>query len=532
MDVGFWAVVPPLLTIVLAIATKEVLLSLFIGVFTGCMILESWNPLASMETLITILIGTYDEEENVIAGVLTEPWNVQVLIICLLLGGLIGLLVRSGGSAAFSDMLSKKIHTRKGAQFAAWVVGLLIFFDDYFNCLTNGSIMRPVSDKFQVSREKFSYIVDSTAVGICLIVPLSSWVAFVCSLIADAFNKAGIEGDAYAAFIRSVPFNYYAWLSIFMVLMVVYFKLDFGPMAKAEKRVQATGVLCVKTFSGGEADEDDFSAIEKKGGGAIDLLMPILLLYALAIVFVLYTGGFFESFDLIESFNQMDGMLALTYAIGISVVFAIIFYAVRKLSKISESISAFVVGTKSMLYVFILLAFAWSLGAISDELGTADYLVGVMVGNVSGALVPFLIFVVSCIMTFATGATWGTYAIMIPLAAPIAVGVGANVLACITAVIGGGGFGGHCSPLADTAILSSASSNIRHIDHVKTQIPYSVSCASVASIGYLISGFLGPNGSPILPLIAVAILFVGVLFVLNKIFGDHRYSVPQTEAEG
>ena len=530
MDVGFWAVVPPLLTIFLAIATKEVLLSLFIGVFTGCMIMTSWNPLSAMEAMIQILIGGYDEEENVVVGVLTEPWNVQVLIICLMLGGLIGLLVRSGGSKAFGEMLGKKVKSRKGTQGVTWLIGILIFFDDYFNALTNGAIMRPISDKYQISREKLSYIIDSTAVGICLIVPLSSWVAFICSLIADAFGSAGIEGDSFAIFIHSIPYNYYAWLSIFMVLVVVYFGLDFGPMAKAEKRTLETGVLCDKTFSGGAADEDDFSSIEQKSGKAIDMLAPILLLFALALVFAVYTGGYFETHDLVDSFNQMDGMLALTYSISLSVLFAIIFYAIRKLSKISESISSFVTGTKSMIFVFILLAFAWSIGSISDELGTADYLVGLMVGKVPGSVVPFLIFLVSCCMTFATGASWGTYAIMIPIAVPMAIAMEINPFVCITAVIGGGGFGNHCSPLADTAILSSASSNIRHTDHIKTQIPYSVTCACVASVGYLISGFLGADSSPILPLVVIAALFVAVVFVLNKLFGHHKYDVTPAEA--
>ena len=520
MDVGFWSVVPPLLTIVLAIVTKEVLLALFIGVYTGCLIMSSWNPLGAMEAMIQIIVDC-----------LTDPWDMQVLIICIMLGGLIGLLVRSGGSAAFGEMLAKKIKTRKGAQGMTWLIGILIFFDDYFNALTNGSIMRPISDKYQISREKLSYIIDSTAVGICLVVPLSSWVAFICSLIADSFSKAGIEGDSFGYFIRCIPFNYYAWLSLLMVIVVVYLGLDFGLMAKAEKRTMETGILCDKTFSGGEADEDDFSSIEPQAGKANDLLAPILLLIVLALTFMLYTGGFFESFDLLEAVNDMDGMLALTYAISISVVFAIIFYAVKRLSKITDSLASFITGTKSMLFVLIILAFAWSIGAISDELGTAEYLVDLMVGSIPGSVLPLLIFAISCVMTFATGASWGTYAIMIPLAVPIAVALDANIFACITAVIGGGGYGNHCSPLADTAILSSASSNIRHTDHIKTQIPYSTTCAFVACFGYMVSGILGADSSPIIPLIVVAVVFMVVLFILNRLFGAGKYSVQQVQPE-
>lgn len=517
MEVGFWAIVPPLLTIVLAIITKEVLLSLFIGVFTGCMIIVGGSPLSAMEKMVEIVVAK-----------LTDPWNMQVLIIVILLGGLIGLLTRSGGSTAFGNLLGRRIKTKKGAQGTTWLIGLFIFFDDYFNALTNGAIMRPISDKFGVSREKLSYIIDSTAVGICLVVPLSSWVAFLCSLIADSYATAGVEQDAFKAFLMCIPYNYYAWLSIIMVIVVVYLGLDFGPMAKAEKRTLETGALCDKTFSGGGADEDDFSSIEQKQGGAVDLLAPILLLIVLALCFMLYTGGFFESFSVLDAVNNMDGMLALTYAVSISVIFAIIFYSIRRLSKVSESISAFVVGTKSMLFVVILLAFAWSIGGVGDELNTAGFVASLFVGNVPPFLVAFIIFVFSCVMTFSTGATWGTYAIMIPLAVPLAFAMDINVYACIAAVIGGGGFGNHCSPLADTAILSSAAANIRHTDHINTQIPYSVTCATVACIGFLISGFID---NWVVPMIVVLGLFLLAVFTLNKLFGMNSYQTIKVKPE-
>lgn len=517
MEVGFWSIVPPLLTIILAIITKEVLLSLFIGVYTGCLIVVGWNPLAAMEKMIEIIVSK-----------MTDPWNMQVLIIVILLGGMIGLLTRSGGSTAFGELLGRRIKTKKGAQGTTWLIGLLIFFDDYFNALTNGAIMRPISDKFGISREKLSYIIDSTAVGICLVIPLSSWVAFICSLIADSYATAGVEADAFRVFLSCIPFNYYAWLSIIMVIVVVYLKLDFGPMARAEKRTAETGALCDRTFSGGAADEDDFSSIVQMKGKAVDLLAPILLLIGLALTFMLYTGGFFESFSVLDAVNNMDGMLALTYSIFCAVVFAILLYAVRRLSKVSESISAFVVGTKSMLFVVILLAFAWSIGGIGDELDTAGYVASLFVGNVPGFLVALIIFAFSCVMTFSTGATWGTYAIMIPLAVPLAFSMDISVYACIAAVIGGGGFGNHCSPLADTAILSSAAANIRHTDHIKTQIPYSVTAASVACVGFLISGFVD---GWVLPMLVVLGLFIVTVFVLNRLFGGDHYSLDSIKAE-
>lgn len=525
MEYGFWSVVPPLLTIILAISTKEVLMSLFVGVFSGAMIYASWNPLVAMESMLQFIV--YDSLVYVDEG---SAWNMQVIVIVMLLGGLIGLLVRSGGSTAFGDLLSTKIKTKKGAQGMTWLIGILIFFDDYFNALTNGAVMRPISDRFGISREKLSYIIDSTAVGICLVVPLSSWVAFICSLISGAYADQGQTVDGFQIFLNVIPFNYYAWLSILMVLVVVYLGLDFGPMAKAEKRTATTGLLCDKTFSGGGADDDDYSSIEQAKGKAIDLLLPIILLIALALTFMLYTGGMFsgEGITLLDAVQNMDGMKALVFAVAITVVFSVIFYAARRLSGVTDSMAAFVVGAKSMVFVTILLAFAWGIGAVCAYLGTAEYLSSLFVGNVPGWIMPLIIFVFSCVMTFSTGASWGTYAIMIPLAVPIALQMDINVYACIAAVIGGGGFGNHCSPLADTAILSSAASNIRHTDHIKTQIPYSCTCAGAACVGFVLSGFMD---NPIIPLLVTLGVFMCAIIVLSKIFGAAKYTVDPTETE-
>ncbi|MDO4552482.1 MAG: Na+/H+ antiporter NhaC family protein, partial [Bacillota bacterium] len=477
----------------------------------------------AMENMVQFII--YDALVYIDEG---SAWNMQVLVIVLLLGGLIGLMVRSGGSTAFGALLGKKVKTKKGAQFTTWLIGILIFFDDYFNALTNGAIMRPISDKFGISREKLSYIIDSTAVGICLLAPLSSWVAFICSLIAGAFSDSGQAVDGFQIFLHVIPYNFYAWLSIIMVLVVVFLSLDFGPMAKAEKRTAETGRLCDKTFSGGGADDDDFSSIVQAKGKAVDLLAPIILLIVLALVFMLYTGGLFSGETLLGAVENMDGMLALVYAVSCTVVFSIIFYAVRRLSNVTDSIAAFVVGTKSMVFVIVLLAFAWGIGSVCAYLETADYLASLFVGNVPGMVVPLIIFVFACLMTFATGASWGTYAIMMPLAIPLALQMDCSVYACIAAVIGGGGFGNHCSPLADTCILASAASNIRHTDHVKTQIPYSCTCAGCAAVGFLLAGILD---SWFIPMVVVLVLFIAAVFVLNRIFGAKKYTVEAVPEE-
>jgi len=511
MEYGVLSVLPPLIAIILAIITKEVLLSLFIGVFIGCLILASGAPMGAFEHLFSIVLAK-----------LTDPWNMQVILIVSFLGGLIGLLVKSGSSKAFAEWIGTKTSSRRGAQMTTWVMGLLIFFDDYFNALTCGAVMRPVSDKFKVSREKLSYILDSTAVGICLLVPVSSWVAFVSSLIADGFKSAGIEHDAFLAFIKSVPFNFYAWLSIIMVGVVAWFTLDFGPMAKAEYRTLTTGRLCDETFSGGDADEDDYSSIVPAEGKVADLLIPVIVLIVGAFIFMLYTGGFFTSGNFMDAINNMDGTLALTYAIFLADILAIVLYKVRKLVDIKESIAAFTVGVKSMVFVLILLAFAWGIGGICDASDTGGYLATLFGDTLPAWMIPLIIFAFSCGMAFSTGASWGTYAVMMPMAIPLAIATDANLFACIAAVLGGGGFGNHCSPLADTAILSSAGANIRHIDHINTQIPYSCTCAAVAAVGFILAGFMK---NPIIPIIVCAVLFVVVVTVLNRLFGHGVNSV-------
>lgn len=506
MDFGVLSLVPPILTIVLALATKEVLMSLFIGTFTGCMIYTTGNPLAATEQFIQICIDS-----------IADPWSVEVIIVLCLMGGLIGLMIKSGGSEAFGRLLGKKIKTKTGAMRMTWMVGICIFFDDYFNALANGAIMRQVNDSYGISREKTSYLIDSTAVGITLLVPISTWVAFTCGLIGESFDKLSITEDPFSAFCHCIPFNFYCWMSIFMVFVVASFNLDFGPMAKCERRTQLTGRLCDQTFSGGDADTDEYAEIKPCEEGKADgLLVPILLLIGLAFVMILYTGGFFSHHDLMRAINDMDGMLALTYAGGITVVVAILYYKVRGVSSVSESIASFVVGVKALMFVFILIVFAWAIGAVGDLLGTADYMATLFVGHVPPWVIPGMLFAFSCFMTFSTGAGWGTYGIMIPLGIPLAVAMNISVYPCIAAIIGGAAFGTHCSPLADTAILSSASSNVRHTDHIRTQIPYSTCCACCTLLGFLAAGLFD---GWVIPILVAAVSFIVVIIFLHKFFG-------------
>ena len=545
MEGTFWSLVPPLLTIILAVWTKEVILSLFIGVYLGCLMICGWNPLNSLVYLFQLICDPYGGAHDLIdpnddysgnaytSGVFCNPENMQILILVTLLGGLIGLFIKTGGSQAFGDMLQKRIKTKKGAQLMTWCIGLLIFFDDYFNAMTNGNVMRPVTDRYGISREKLSYIVDSTSVGICLISPISSWVAFLAGLIATEFakNPAYADENSFISFVKTVPYNYYAILSILMVLIVILTKLDYGPMAKAEKRAAETGKVCEAVFgSTGDEDDDesgDYDSIKpsEKGNVAV-FIVPIVLLIGLALTLILWTGGFFSGASLVQAVNDMDGMKALITAIAIVTIVVVVWGAVGRMVNPLAAVSAWVTGCKSMMYVIILLALAWALGDICKALDTAGFLTSSL-GALPQAIIILLIFAIACVLTFTTGAAFATYPIMIPIAVPLAFATGVNPYAMIAAVIGGGGFGNHTSPLADTCILSSSSSNVRHTDHVKTQIPYSALCAVSAAVGYIFSGIMGDNF--VVPLlVALGVFAVGVI-ILSKLFGGGKASAAKIE---
>jgi Na+/H+ antiporter NhaC len=510
LDFGILAIVPPILTIILAIITKEVLMSLLIGVLSGCLILTQWNPVFALEKLTAITVSQ-----------LSDSSNICVVLIIFLLGGLIGLLTKSGGIEAFAEVISSKVKSRRGAMAVTWLLGLLFFFDDYFNALATGAIMRPVCDKHRISREKLSYCIDSTAVGVCLLAPVSSWVAFITSLIAGSFAAAGIQQDPFQAFLYSIPLNYYAWLSIIMVGMTIFFSLDFGPMAKAEKRTLDTGISFVSSFGGGDMT-DELSQIRKAKGKVFDLIVPVLLLIVFTFGFMLFTGGFFDERNglrLTDALRNMNGTLALVYAIFVTIIITTVIYKIKSLSSIKDSISAFVTGTKSMVFVVILLVFAWAIGGVCQDLKTGEYVAGVFNNTIPSFLVPALLFVITCAMAFSTGASWGIYAIMMPVAISLTTALHADVFTCIAAVIGGGGFGTHCSPLADSAILSSAGADIRHVDHIKTQIPYSLTCAAVATVTYILAGYIK---NPVIPALVCIILFIAVVVAFGRLSGRRK----------
>lgn len=505
---GFLSIIPPIIAITLAIVTKEVLLSLFIGVLSGGLILKNFAPFEA-------IIKTFDIMFKSVAD--PELWNIKVIMVVALLGGLVGLLNKSGGSKAFADWVSNRIQSRKGAQCATWIMGILIFFDDYFNSLTIGTVMRPATDSYKISREKLAYILDSTAAPVCILAPVSSWVAYVTSLIASEFKNAGIEQQPFSAFLHSIPYNFYAWTAILMVGLIIFSKLEYGPMARAEKRAMATGQTYDTALPGASDNDFKFMSISSKGN-VLDLLLPVGVLFIGSMFFMIYTGGYFGSAKSIsEAFHETDAASSLIYGTFFAIIVGIILFRARKSVNIIDSVEAMVIGMKSMFVAICLLVMAWTIGSVCTELGTGQYLGSLIGSSVHSSVIPIAIFLFSCFTAFSTGASWGTFAIMIPIAIPLAVATNANMDACIAAVLGGGVFGDHCSPLADTTILSSAGAGCNHMDHVRTQIPYAAVVAISAAIGFIFAGIFK---TPFLPWIITLILFLSLVVALHKFWGD------------
>lgn len=504
MEFGIISVLPPLIAITLAIITKDVLLSIVAAVYIGYLSANNYNPVAAF---FAALDGA--------AETLGNPDNIMIVLIVVFLGGLVGLLVKSGGNHAFAKIMSRRIKTRKGAQMAAWLTSFCIFFDDYFNCLMLGPVMRPITDSKKVSREKLAYIIDSTSASMCTLTPISSWVAYIIGIMATAYTAMDIAGTPLTLYLQSIPLNMYAIFAVLLIPIVVFFKLDFGPMAKAEKRAETLGQLKSPEEDSGSisiGSEYEQMAISEKGK-VVDLAIPIVFLVIVTLGVMFWTGGLFDGASLMETFQNADSISGLYYAAMSAIIIGMLFYKIRGSVKFKDSIGAVVTGMKSMVMVVVFMTCAWMLGGICEILGTGEYLVGIAEGAQIGFLIPLLIFAITCVTTFATGSGWGSIAIMVPIALPMAFSMNANMPAVLAAILSGVVFGDHCSPICDTTIISSAGSQCNHLDHCKTQIPYAVTAAVAAGAGFLISGFIA---NPAVPLLTGFAVFVVLLFVLGK----------------
>jgi tetracycline resistance efflux pump len=503
---GLWGIIPPLLTIVLAFVTKDVIVSLFLGILSGTLIVAGGNPLAALMNLTDAL-----------AGSLADGWNIRIFLFCALLGGLVGMLSKTGAAGSFGRWASSKLKTGKGSQMMSFIFGIIIFIDDYFNSLTIGTVMRPICDKTKVSRAKLAYILDSTAAPVCIIAPISSWVVTVMSIVKGSAGFDKLNMTPFDFFIRSIPYNLYAIGTLIMVLIIICTGREFGPMKASEELAKKGQLYNEKKYGPVTGNvEDDVNERAKPG----DMLFPILFLIAMALIFFPVTTwknavdgktitSFSQAFHTIglgEAFRNTDASVALFYAIIFTVVATYIYYIARRLLTLSTAGEALRDGIKSMIPALIILAMAWTIGGIIKSspadggLGLGTYLSKVVVdGNFPLAFIPAIVFALSAIISFATGTSWGTFGIMVPLVMPIATGLAEAkgldpsaflnaVLICVSAVLGGAVFGDHASPISDTTILSSTGASCPHLEHVATQMPYAVFVAVCSLIGFFVGG--------------------------------------------
>ncbi len=493
----FWALVPPVVAIGLALITKEVYSSLFIGVLMGGILYSGF----SFEGTITHIF------EDGMINVLSDSYNVGILIFLVILGTMVCLMNRAGGSAAFGQFAADHIKGRVGAELATILLGCLIFIDDYFNCLTVGSVMRPVTDKFKVSRAKLAYLIDATAAPICIIAPISSWAAAVTGFV---------EGeDGFSIFVRAIPYNFYAILTIVMMIGMVLLRTEFGSMKFHEKNALKGDLY---TTPGRPYDTEKQPEVSVRGT-VLDLLIPIISLIICCMVGMLYTGGFFSGEDFVTAFSQSDASLGLTMGSFFGLLITIGLYQVRRVLKFSECMACIPEGFKSMVPAIMILSFAWTLKAMTDSLGADVYVATVVASNARSFLnfLPAIIFIVGCFLAFATGTSWGTFGILIPIV--VAVFENSNpdlMIISISACMAGAVCGDHCSPISDTTIMASAGAQCEHVNHVTTQLPYAVTAAAVSFISYIIAGFV-QSAWIALP-IAIALMVV-TMFVIRAANG-------------
>ena len=490
----FWSLVPPLIAIVLALISKEVYSSLAIGVIFGGLLASGFNFEGTMKTIF----------EKGFVSVLSSAYNVGILIFLVILGMVVALMNKTGGSDAFGKWASKRIKTRVGAQLTSILLGCLIFIDDYFNCLTVGSVMRPVTDKHQVSRAKLAYLIDATAAPVCIISPISSWAAAVTGFVDGE--------DGFALFVKAIPFNYYALLTIVMMLVITIWKFDFGPMKLHEENAKKGDL-----FTTGEEKFEDLDRGEHKDGKLIDMLFPIVSLIIFCVIGMLYTGGIFSGAGIVEAFSNCDASVGLSMGSFVALIITLVFYIVRRSLKFSECMDCLPAGFKAMVPAILILTFAWSLKSITDVLGAKEF-VATMMEHSAGSmqlLLPAIIFVVAVCLAFSTGTSWGTFGILIPIVVAVFAGKDSQMMIIsISACMAGAVCGDHCSPISDTTIMASAGAQSNHINHVNTQLPYAMLVAAVSFVSYIIAAFVK---NAIISLVIAVALMVGVLFIIKKV---------------
>ena len=491
-----WALLPPVIAIALALITKEVYSSLFLGIVVGGLLYSNF----SFEGTVLHVF------EDGIISVLSDSYNVGILVFLVILGAMVCLMNKAGGSAAFGRWAQTHIKSRAGAQLATIVLGCLIFIDDYFNCLTVGSVMRPITDKHRVSRAKLAYLIDATAAPICIIAPISSWAAAVAGFAED--------GQGLNLFIRAIPFNFYAILTVVMMVGMVVMKVEFGTMAIFERNAEETGDL----FSGPNPyammDEE---TVEDKGR-VLDLVLPIVALVICCVIGMIYSGGFFSGTGFVEAFSNSDASVGLMLGSAFALVFTVVYYMIRRSLTFRQMMECIPEGFKAMVPAILILTFAWSLKAMTDSLGAKYFVRDFVQGNAASfqMFLPAIVFVIGCLLAFATGTSWGTFGMLIPIVQNVFSMDDPLAIVCISACMAGAVCGDHCSPISDTTIMASAGAQCDHVSHVSTQLPYAVVAAAVSFVSYIVAGIV-PNAFVALPVSIV--LMLCTLVVIRVIHG-------------
>ena len=498
-----FALLPPVVAIALALITKEVYSSLFTGIIVGALLYSNGNLELMMNTM-------FFNESGGMVFKLANSWNIGILIFLVMLGMLVALMNKAGGSAAFGKWASKRIKTRIGAQLTTMVLGILIFVDDYFNCLTVGSVMRPVTDTHKVSRAKLSYIIDATAAPVCIIAPISSWAAAVTSSVP---SDSGING--FAVFIQTIPYNLYAILTLVMLVAITLLRVDFGPMKRHEMNAIAGDLFTTP----GRPYEGNEEEVIKENSHVLDLILPVAVLIASCIISMIYTGGFFEGASFVDAFAGSDASVGLVLGGAVTLAFTFVYYMMRDVLTFQEFTECIPDGFKSMIAPIMILTLAWTLSGMTNLLGAKVFVADLVEHSAQGmqGFLPMIIFLVAAFLAFATGTSWGTFSILIP----IVIGVfpsGQMMAISIASCLAGAVCGDHCSPISDTTIMASAGGHCEHVNHVATQIPYVALVAAVCMVGYFIIGVLQAVGMAQLSLISLPIcivILVGALCVIR-----------------
>ena len=492
-----WSLLPPVIAIVLALITKEVYSSLFIGILVGGLLYSGFSFIGTIEhVFVTGMVGS-----------LSDGWNVGILVFLVILGAMVMLMNRAGGSAAFGRWSVAHVKTKVGAQIATIVLGVLIFIDDYFNCLTVGSVMQPLTDKHGISRAKLAYLIDATAAPVCIIAPISSWAAAVTGFV-DGVNGLDL-------FIRAIPYNFYALLTIVMMLTLTFGKFDYGPMRLAEmnQHLQENAASRAASITG--AEDQPTPPVSQKGK-VVHLILPIIVLIVCCVLGMIYTGGFFDGESFVNAFANSDASVGLMYGSAAALILTIIFYLITGVLNFKECMNALPEGFKSMVPAILILTFAWTLKAMTDSLGAKEFVADLVQSSAGGlmAFLPAIVFLVAVFLAFATGTSWGTFGILIPIVVDVfhADMSSELMIVAISACMAGAVCGDHCSPISDTTIMASAGAQCDHIQHVSTQLPYAMTVAAISFVTYIAAGFI-QNWA--ISLLIGVVLTVGCLLIIR-----------------